>query len=261
MTSDARLAVVLLAAGSGQRLGFGIPKAKVLLGEEPILRHALASVTAAGLADHLVVAVPQDDAPGEGSLREVIEHFRREHPEASWELSVVSGGSTRADSVARALEVLDGVEHVLVHDAARPLVPVQVFQRVADALRAGAQAVIPAVPVVDTIKQVRPGEGAEAGISPELVAANIPRDTLRAVQTPQGFQLSALRAAHQEARQLDDEQAAAITDDAMLMEARGVPVHVVAGSSYSLKITTPVDLILAEGLLEGPLASRWMEEA
>ncbi|MBO9705946.1 MAG: 2-C-methyl-D-erythritol 4-phosphate cytidylyltransferase [Arthrobacter sp.] len=261
MTSVSRLGVVVLAAGSGQRLGFGIPKAQVLLGDEPILRHALSGVVAAGVADAIVVALPSAEAGGGDALREVVETFRAEHPGAPWTLTVVEGGATRSDSVARALTALDGVEHVLVHDAARPLVPVQVFQRVADALRAGARAVIPAIPVVDTIKQVHAGHGADAEIAPELVTGNIARETLRAVQTPQGFSLAALRAAHEDAQYLDDRQAAAITDDAMLLESRGIPVHVVAGSSYSLKITTAVDLILAEGLLEGPLAGRWVGEA
>ncbi|MDP5226691.1 MULTISPECIES: 2-C-methyl-D-erythritol 4-phosphate cytidylyltransferase [Arthrobacter] len=261
MTSDSRTGVVVLAAGSGQRLGFGIPKAQVLLGEEPILRHALAGVVAASVADRIVVALPHGEKPGPGTLHEVVEVFLAEHRDAEWELSVVEGGATRADSVARALSALDGVERVLVHDAARPLVPVQVFQRVADALVAGARAVIPAIPVVDTIKQVHTSHGADADISPELVTGNIARESLRAVQTPQGFSYAALKAAHDDAQYLDDKQAEAITDDAMLLESRGVPVHVVAGSTYSLKITTPVDLILAEGLLEGPLAGRWMGEA
>ena len=98
MTSDSRLGVVVLAAGSGQRLGFGIPKAQVLLGDEPILRHALSGVVAAGVADAIVVALPSTDAGDGAALREVVETFRAEHLGAPWSLSVVEGGATRGRS-------------------------------------------------------------------------------------------------------------------------------------------------------------------
>ena len=79
------------------------------------------------------------------------------------------------------------------------------------------------------------------------------------MQTPQGFKLSVLRQAHEAAAGFDERKAAAVTDDAMLVELLGVPVHAVRGASQSLKITTPLDLIIAEGLLEGPLGARWVE--
>ena len=79
------------------------------------------------------------------------------------------------------------------------------------------------------------------------------------MQTPQGFHLDTLLKAHEAARGLDQNESAAVTDDAMLVEMLGIPVHVVRGSTQSLKITTPLDLILAEGLLEGPLGARWVE--
>jgi 2-C-methyl-D-erythritol 4-phosphate cytidylyltransferase len=130
---------------------------------------------------------------------------------------------------------------------------------VAAALGAGASAVIPVIPVVDTVKTVEPTTGDGAAVAPELVTGTAPRESLRAVQTPQGFALSTLKRAHEAAAGFDAGQSALVTDDAMLVELIGVPVHAVRGASQSLKITTPLDLILAEGLLEGPLGVRWVE--
>jgi 2-C-methyl-D-erythritol 4-phosphate cytidylyltransferase len=96
-------------------------------------------------------------------------------------------------------------------------------------------------------------------VAPELVTGTAPREFLRAVQTPQGFALGTLMRAHEAAAGFDADRAALVTDDAMLVELLGVPVHAVRGASQSLKITTPLDLILAEGLLEGPLGARWVE--
>jgi 2-C-methyl-D-erythritol 4-phosphate cytidylyltransferase len=155
--------------------------------------------------------------------------------------------------------LLPDTESVLVHDAARALVPEAVFHRVAAALGAGASAVIPVIPVVDTVKTVEPTTGDGAAVAPELVTGTAPRESLRAVQTPQGFAFTTLKRAHEAAAGFDAGQAALVTDDAMLVELIGVPVHAVRGASQSLKITTPLDLILAEGLLEGPLGARWVE--
>lgn len=259
-------AVVVVAAGSGERLGYGMPKAKVPLGGDSILTHALRGVAAAGVAQQICVAIPPSDA----ELRRLCETFEQElagegpqapAPGAAGQLpvvTVVDGGASRAESVRAALEALQPeIEAVLVHDAARALTPEAVFHRVSRALAAGAQAVIPVMPVVDTVKTV---EAAAADApAPELVTGTAARETLRAVQTPQGFQLATLRSAHAAAASFDAGQAAAVTDDAMLVELLGVPVHAVRGASQSLKITTPLDLIIAEGLLEGPLGARWVE--
>jgi len=261
-------AVILVAAGSGQRLGYGMPKAKVPLGGDSILTHALRGVAAAGIARQICIALP----PGDQELRAQCEAFTAELREdragaapsaaatPALEITVVDGGASRAESVRAALAaLLPGTESVLVHDAARALAPEAVFHRVAAALAAGAAAVIPVMPVVDTVKTVEPTHGDGAAIAPELVTGTAPREVLRAVQTPQGFDLATLQRAHQAAAGFDAAQAAAVTDDAMLVELLGVPVHAVRGASQSLKITTPLDLILAEGLLEGPLGARWVE--
>lgn len=249
-------AVILVAAGSGQRLGYGMPKAAVPLGGEPILLHALRGIVASGVARQVCVALPA----GDDRLRQLCEDFRVELVDGGPLLTMVDGGATRAESVRSALAALEaGTEAVLVHDAARALTPESVFHRVAQALASGASAVIPVIPVVDTVKTVAATQGRDLDIAPELVTGTAPREELRAVQTPQGFNLETLRQAHQAALRFDEAQAAAVTDDAMLVELLGVPVHAVRGASQSLKITTPLDLIIAEGLLEGPLGARWVE--
>ncbi len=155
----------------------------------------------------------------------------------SWALgvpvTVVVGGAERGDSVAAGLRALSGaVELVLVHDAARCLTPVEVFDRVVAAVRSGAVAVVPGAVVVDTVKQVD-ADG--------YVVATPDRASLRAVQTPQGFRRDVLERAHA--------LSSIATDDAGLVERLGERVLVVEGDARSLKITTPADLDAAERLL------------
>jgi 2-C-methyl-D-erythritol 4-phosphate cytidylyltransferase len=147
---------------------------------------------------------------------------------------VVAGGAERQASVAAALAAVPaGPEIVLVHDAARALTPPELVESVAEAVRAGHDAVIPVLPVVDTIKDVGAGE---------VVLGTVDRSALRAVQTPQGFRRSVLAAAHAAAGD-------PLTDDAGLVEKLGIPVVCVPGSEYALKVTRPFDLALAEHLL------------
>ena len=149
-------------------------------------------------------------------------------------LVVVAGGASRRESVAACLAQLpDDAEAVLVHDAARPLVPGSVVTRVLVGLAGGAPAVVPVVPVDDTVKEVAGGR----------VVRTVDRLSLRAVQTPQGFQRDVLIRAHAEW------SAGEPTDDAAMVEALGVPVSVVEGAPESFKITRPIDLRLAEAIL------------
>ncbi|MDQ0798372.1 2-C-methyl-D-erythritol 4-phosphate cytidylyltransferase [Arthrobacter sp. SLBN-112] len=248
--------VIVVAAGSGQRLGYGMPKAAVPLGGEPILMHALRGIVASGVASQVCVVLPA----GDEGLRRLCGDFREELADGGPLLTLVDGGATRADSVRAGMAALmDGTEAVLVHDAARALTPESVFHRVSEALAAGAAAVIPVLHVVDTVKTVAATSGEDSVFAPEVVTGTARREELRAVQTPQGFTLNTLVQAHQAAQGLDQQQSAAVTDDAMLVEMLGTPVYAVRGSTQSLKITTPLDLIFAEGLLEGPLGARWVE--
>ncbi|GAA4660554.1 2-C-methyl-D-erythritol 4-phosphate cytidylyltransferase [Arthrobacter cryoconiti] len=254
---SAKCAVVIVAAGSGQRLGQGVPKARVLLGGEPMLVHTVRGVVRSGIASQICIAVPAEDAAMEQICTKLVGEFGSK-TDLQW--SIVAGGADRAESVRAALSVLaSDITTVLIHDAARPLTPAGVFDRVSHALRDGAKAVIPALAVVDTIKTVVPAGLPGTGAGVEKVSGTPARSRLRAIQTPQGFDVDTLRRAHEHAQSLDAASAALITDDAMLVEALGEDVYVVQGSTHSLKVTTPTDLLLAEAMLAGPLRPRWIE--
>lgn len=220
------LAIIVVAAGSGTRLGGAAPKAFVGLDDQTILRHALDGVFAGPLAQVIVVA---PEALVGDALTDALAAAGDRHDL----VSVVAGGETRQQSVAAGLHaVWADVERVLVHDAARALTPTAVFERVVAALEAGHDAVLPVLPVVDTIKRVDAGSVVEA----------IDRSTLAAAQTPQGFLRRVIDAAYAEA-------SADHTDDAALVQAGGVRVRTVAGDERAFKITTPADLERARTLL------------
>ena len=241
-SSKPRIGVVVVAAGSGQRLGYGLPKAQVPLAGRTILAHALEGILASGVAERICVAVPVGDCV----LRTVCEGVSGRVP-----VTAVEGGASRAASVSQALAGLGpDLDGILVHDAARALTPPEVFVRVVDALAAGAKAVIPAVPVADTIKTAVPSAAGQQSIAGEKVAGTPDRSRLRAVQTPQGFDAAALTSAHRTlATMMGPLEAEAITDDAMLLESQGTDVFLVPGSPEALKITTALDLMTAEALV------------
>lgn len=243
-------ALVIAAAGAGTRLGAGMPKALVPLADgRTLLRHCLDSVAAARAAgvevDAVVVLTPPSPDDAARLAAEVDAGSGLGVP-----VTCVPGGAERADSVrvglaeaARALEALVPTgtpRRVLVHDAARALTPPSVFAAVEAALEAGAAAVVPGVALTDTVKQVASGPGGA-----EVVTATPARAGLRAVQTPQGFDLDALLAAHEAVRADTTLDAAALTDDAMVMEAAGHEVAVVPGAAAAFKVTAPEDLELA----------------
>lgn len=212
-----------------------MPKALVPLYGKPLLEHALDNIARARTMDEVIVVLPPGD-------RELVK-LCAGHPLAP---TVIPGGNTRNDSVRAGLSVMGpGTERVLIHDAARCLTPPETFESVAAALAAGATAVIPVMPVVDTIKTV----SQDVGDAHPHVTGTPPRDSLRAVQTPQGFHAPTLIAAHTQADGWDKATSEAITDDAMLMEMLGKRVSTVSGSPEALKITTTTDLLLAESLL------------
>ncbi|GFE22799.1 2-C-methyl-D-erythritol 4-phosphate cytidylyltransferase [Streptomyces libani] len=230
-----RTAAVIPAAGRGVRLGPGTPKALRTLGGTPMLVHAVRAMAASRAVSLIVVVAPPDGAAE-------VSRLLHEHPLAErTELEVVPGGETRQESVQLGLAALpDTIDVVLVHDAARPLVPVDTVDAVVAAVRAGAPAVVPALPLADTVKQVDP----QPQGSPEPVVGTPERALLRAVQTPQGFDLATLRKAHDTV--VEGEGA---TDDAGLVERLGSPVVVVPGHEEAFKVTRPLDLVLAEAVL------------
>jgi 2-C-methyl-D-erythritol 4-phosphate cytidylyltransferase len=229
----ARTAAVIPAAGRGVRLGPGAPKALRTLNGTPMLIHAVRAMAASRAVSHVVVVAPPDGAPEVKSL--LADHALPERTD----FVVVPGGESRQESVKLGLDALpDGIDIVLVHDAARPLVPVDTVDAVIEAVRDGAPAVVPALPLADTVKEVVPS----ADGTPEPVVATPPRARLRAVQTPQGFDHATLRRAHDTVT--DD-----VTDDASMIEQLGLPVVLVPGHEEAFKVTRPLDLVLAEAVL------------
>jgi 2-C-methyl-D-erythritol 4-phosphate cytidylyltransferase len=216
---------LIVAAGSGERLGIDRPKAFAVLGERPLLAESVDRLDRCPLIDAIVVAAP----PGweEPSI------LLAEELTASKVVACVTGGTTRAESVAAALaEVPDEALVVLVHDAARPLVDDAVVERVLVALGEGFDGAVPALAVADTLKRV------EAGV----IAETVDRANLVAAQTPQAFLAPALRRAF-----AGDLSAA--SDCASLVERNGGRVAVVEGDPKLLKVTTPSDLALVESWL------------
>jgi 2-C-methyl-D-erythritol 4-phosphate cytidylyltransferase len=218
---------ILVAAGSGARLGGNRPKAFVGLAGRPLLAESLERLDRSDWVDAMIVVAPPEwEEPAILLAEELV---------ASKVVAVVTGGRTRAESVRAALaEVPQEAIVVLVHDAARPLVDDVVIERVLGGLAAGVDGVVPGLAVSDTVKRVEGG----------LVAETVERDTLVAVQTPQAFVADRLRAAY--AADL-----AGATDCASLVERAGGRVAVVEGDPRLAKVTTQDDLELVARLLEG----------
>lgn len=222
----------MVAAGSGSRLGAALPKALVPLDGVELVRRCVDRFAAAGVV-RIVVTIPAGEQPAFDAALEGV----------AVPVECIVGGSRRQDSVRLALDSLAGMEDstiVLVHDAARPLVPAAVVDRVVNAVLTGAGAVLPALPVVDSIRQAL-----------EASSVVVDRARLRAVQTPQGFRFGTLRRAHDHV----ETQGIDVTDDAAACEIMEVPVVLVDGDRRALKITEPIDLLLAEAILaaEGPV--------
>jgi 2-C-methyl-D-erythritol 4-phosphate cytidylyltransferase len=209
------------AAGRGERLGGSVPKALVPVRGEPLLVHAVRGLLASGCVDRVVVAAPASDVD------------TASHALAGFDAVTVPGGLTRTESVHLAMLAAGEATIVLVHDAARAFTPPEVIRAVVEAVKDGAPAVIPVLPVADTVKRVD-----AAGV----VVATPDRSVLRIVQTPQGFSADVLRRAY---ATYPNET----TDDAGLVERLGVPIMTVPGHPHAMKITTRFDLAVAEALL------------
>lgn len=222
-------AIIVVAAGSGTRLGAVAPKAFVGIDEHSVLRHALDGVFAAEAAQVIVVAPSGHEGDAE---TELLAAAGDRHDLGR----VVTGGETRQQSVAAGLAALWGdITTVLVHDAARALTPPAQIDAVAAAVTIDA-GVIPAIAVIDTLKRVDAGD----------VVAAVDRSELAAAQTPQGFPRALLEAAYAAASASGVEY----TDDAALFAAAGHPVRHIAGSERAFKITTPGDLARARQILD-----------
>ncbi len=205
-----RVAAILVAAGSGSRFGTGTPKQFVPLAGKPVIRHA-----AEALAAHVDLLQPVGDSATITAALTGLTH-----------LPPVAGGATRQDSVRAGLDALQSAapDVVLVHDAARPLIPRGTIPALLAALGDAAGA-IPAIPVADTLKRATDG----------VVAMTVPREDLHRAQTPQAFHYGVLLAAHRGA-------VAGATDDASLLEAMGERVAIIPGSEDNIKLTYTDDL-------------------
>jgi 2-C-methyl-D-erythritol 4-phosphate cytidylyltransferase len=213
---------IVLAAGGGTR--FGGPKQFEDLAGLPMLEHPVRA--AAAVCDGIVVVVP----PG---------HPETWTPPAGVRLAV--GGASRADSVRAGLAAVPPEAAVIVvTDAAHPLATPALYRRVVDAVRAGAGAAVPGLPLTEVVKEITVGQPTGTGPGPVVAGASLPRETHRMIQTPHAFAAAELRAAHAGAEQ-------AVEDSAMVA-ARGVRVVVVDGEPTNIHVTTPAELAMARQL-------------
>jgi 2-C-methyl-D-erythritol 4-phosphate cytidylyltransferase len=213
---------LIVAAGSGERLGAGVPKAYVELAGRPMLQWSVDALSATAGIEEIVVALPPGGVAPQGTVG-------------------VTGGSCRSESVARGLEAARPSDAVLIHDAARPLLTPALAEGVIAALAGDERAdgAIAAAPVTDTIKR--------AGRAGGEVRETLDRGELWAIQTPQVFRRGVL----ERGLEVDPETLASATDDAWLVERAGGRVLVVPCSDPNIKVTTPIDLRVAELLLAG----------
>ena len=213
-----KTAAIIAGAGSGHRLGAQLPKALVKLVDKSLVEHAVAAL--APVAELIIVTAP---AGYEEEFKKLLGD----------QVTVITGGVLRSDSIRLALSnIPHNYDFVLVHDAARAIASTELAKNIISELAKGEQAVIPALDVIDTIKEVD---------ASGYVRSTPNRSTLRAVQTPQGFVKSVLAHAHSSAEDA--------TDDAALVEAIGIKVKVITGEEQALKITNPSDLTRAIQLL------------
>src|SRR3954470_14885876 len=220
---------IVAAAGTGERLGAGAPKALVPLGGKPMIAWCLQALEGSERVSRAVIAAP----PGhEDEIAAIAGETVRELP-----VTVITGGPTRSESVAGAIASLEGSAELLIHDAARPLAAPQLFDRCVERLvHWGCDGVVAAARAVDTVKE------ADAG---GRVIGTLERQSLWVVQTPQVFQPTPLL------KGLSEGNVARATDDAQLVEAVGGDIRVVEAPRHNLKVTTEQDLRIAELLLAG----------
>ena len=221
-----KASAIIVAAGSGSRLGFGEPKAFVKLHGHAMLHYSLVTLAALPSINEVVIAIP---AGMERKTRDAVAKSGLEVP-----VKIAPGGLERQDSVRIALALTSAeAEVIVIHDAARPFADATLFTRCLDAAAARGAA-IAAIPVADTLKRVDDG----------IIRATLKRAGLYHAQTPQAFQRRLLVTAHERAAR----ERIIATDDADLVEQIGGTVEIVEASAMNLKITTKADLLIAESL-------------
>ena len=230
-----RVIALIAAAGQGSRLGAQLPKAYVALRGKTLLERSIQAMMTSEIVDEIIVLISPEMHDYAQRIVGVSQQIDPTIP-----IRLVFGGGERADSVWCGLQAItDTAAVVLIHDAARALTPPGMIARVARTVLSGEPAVIPVLPVADTIKQV----------ADDHVVTTPARSELRTVQTPQGFDLKVLREANQRYFAQDPPSFEA-TDDASLMEWCGHTVRCVAGDPMAFKITTPIDYALAKAITD-----------
>lgn len=231
-----KIGIVIVAAGRGERAGAPEegPKQYRLIGGRAVIEHTLARFLDWPQAARIVVVIHTDD----DALFEPI----AKRLNAGNRISIVTGGQTRQQSVLAGLEALDNQDttHVMIHDAVRPFIDTDLLQRVADALSAGANAILPAVPVADTLKRGNDG----------FVGETVSRSNLYAAQTPQSFDYPSVLTAHRNAASSGRTD---FTDDAAIAEWAGIPVNLVDGLVDNVKLTLKRDIAMADEKLSAGL--------
>ena len=228
-----RVTAVLPAGGRGVRMGSGVPKQFLSLGGIPLLIHALRVFEATDCITEVIVVVPEPDR--DHCRQEVLAPFHLKKVS-----KVISGGPRRQDSVYNGLRAADpAAEIILVHDAVRPFVTVELVNEVVDAAKEFGAA-IAAIPMRDTVKRVT---------KDRMIEGTLDRENLWLAQTPQAFQRTILENAHHQGQAVEHEA----TDDAFLVEQLPHPVVIVTGTTDNLKITRPEDLLMGEAILNAKM--------
>lgn len=223
------VAAIIVAGGSGKRMGMNIKKQFIELNEKPILAHTIEAFNKCKVIDEIIVVVGKEDKTKVKA--EIVDRYGYHKV-----TQIVEGGAERQDSVYNGLlAVKDEIEYVMIHDGARPFISEEIVEK-SLSMTKEKQATVVAVPVKDTIKVVN--EEHEVENTPK-------RSTLWSVQTPQSFKKELLTEAYAYAK----ERKLTVTDDSMLVEAYGKKVYVVEGEYNNIKITTPEDLVLGQAIL------------
>lgn len=226
-----KVAAIIVAGGSGKRMGMSIKKQYILLNEKEVLAHTIEKFNNCTFIDEIIVVVSEDEI--QSTQENIIKKYGYTKVK-----QVVAGGKERQDSVYNGLMSTDShSKYVMIHDGARPFIKEETINKALNAVKQNKACVV-AVPVKDTIKVV--------DNSSKVIEHTPRRETLWSVQTPQCFEKEMLLAAYKFAH----ETGLAVTDDSMLVEAYGQKVYIVEGDYTNIKITTKDDLILGKAILE-----------
>lgn len=216
---------IVVAAGSGSRMGNSVPKQFAMLGEQPMVAYSLKILGEILKPENIVLVVPKDQEEQTAALLE-------KHLTFAAKIKIIAGGSTRYDSVKASLALLPSSGQVLIHDGARPFLSVDLIKKMINSATIW-KASVPVIEVIDSIRQISDTEN-----------RSLERSSLRAVQTPQAFDLKTLKQAYALPYQ------ASFTDDASVVEAQGINIRLVEGETKNRKITTPEDWHWALQVLE-----------